>query len=69
MTRALKDYPVTELKLAYRLLHDALLEHPDLLDSALLGDLQDTLQHHARAAGVDATLHGDWDDWLRMPHD
>lgn len=69
MTRTLNDYTLTDLKLAYVTLHDALLERPALLDSLLLEDLQTALQQRANGAGIDATVHGDWDHWLRQDID
>lgn len=53
-----------DLKLVYRVLHAHLAEHPELMDGAFLLELQDFLHAQARADGVDATHHGDWDRWL-----
>ena len=61
---ALPDYPLDELKLIYRLLHEALPENPELMDSDLLQDLQRHLQQAASADGVDVSLHAQWAAWL-----
>ncbi len=60
----LDRYPQAERKLIYRVLHSHLAEHPDLMDSELLQDLQQQLQKEARTEDVDATDHGAWDAWL-----
>lgn len=57
-------YPLAEQKLVYRVLHRHLAEHPDLMDSTFLDDLQARLQQAARAEGVDVADHGQWDAWL-----
>ena len=62
--RELGDYPLAELRLAFRVLHGQLAEHPDLLDAALLDDLQRLLQRAAAAEGIDVADHGAWDAWL-----
>lgn len=64
MSASLEDYSLDELKLIYRLLHAQLTTHLELMDSALLHDLQALLQMHAKAAGVDLADHGQWDAWL-----
>lgn len=53
-----------ELKLIYCVLHRHLAEHPDLMDTHFLTELQGFLQRQAQAAGVDVAHHGDWDRWL-----
>jgi hypothetical protein len=58
------QYPLAELKLIYSLLHRALQEQPELMDSELLHDLQAYLQAAAKQAGVDATVHAQWASWL-----
>jgi hypothetical protein len=58
------QYPLDELKLIYSLLHGALQEQPELMDSALLHDLQGYLQAAAKQAGIDATIHAQWASWL-----
>lgn len=60
----LDQYPQAERKLIYRVLHAHLAEHPELMDSELLHDLQQQLQAEAKAEGVDGTDHGAWDAWL-----
>jgi hypothetical protein len=57
-------YRLVELKLVYRLLHSQLPEHPALMDSQLLHDLQGYLQQRARKDGVDVSLHAEWAAWL-----
>lgn len=58
------QYPLDELKLIYSLLHRALQEKPELMDSGLLHDLQTYLQAAAKQAGVDVTVHAQWASWL-----
>ena len=58
------QYPLDELKLVYSLLHRALQEQPELMDSELLQDLQTYLQAAAKQAGVDVTIHARWAGWL-----
>lgn len=53
-----------DLKLVYRILHRNLTQHPDIMESDFLIDLQDFLHRQARADGVDTSIHGDWDNWL-----
>ena len=60
----MNNYPLPERKLVYRVLHRHLIEHPELMDSALLHDLQRDLQRQAQAEGVDVADHGAWDAWL-----
>jgi hypothetical protein len=60
----MNDYPLAERKLIYRVLHQHLTEHPELMDSTFLDDLQTQLQKDAQAEGVDISDHGAWDDWL-----
>lgn len=62
--RTLDAYPPEELKRIYRVLHGALPLEPELMDSELLGDLQQWLQQQARADGVDVSLHAEWAAWL-----
>ncbi len=57
-------YPLAEQKLIYRILHQHLIEHPELMDSEFLHDLQRSLQKQAQAEGVDVSDHGAWDEWL-----
>ena len=62
--QALDQYPLDELKLIYRLLHEALPANLELMDSDLLTDLQRLLQQAAKADGVDVSLHAQWAAWL-----
>ena len=57
-------HAVDELRLIYRILHAHLAEHSELMDTHFLIELQDFLQHQARAEGVDTADHGAWDAWL-----
>lgn len=67
MSRDLDDYPLPDLKQVYRLLHERLAQHPALMDSELLHDLQTLLQRRARNEGVDVSLHEQWAAWLEDP--
>ena len=58
------DYPLTERKLVYRVLHGSLTRHPELMDLTFLDALQADLQKRATADGVDVSDHGAWDAWL-----
>ena len=58
------NYPLAEQKLIYRVLHASLIDHPELMDSEFLHDLQRSLQRQAQAEGVDVADHGAWDEWL-----
>lgn len=60
----LDSYAPSELKLIYYILHSQVLEHPNLMDSDLLQDLQTFLQSQATKDNVDVSDHGQWDDWL-----
>jgi hypothetical protein len=53
-----------ELKLVYRVLHRHLSEHPELMETDFLMELQNYLQRRARAAGVDISDHARWDEWV-----
>ena len=59
------SYAISELKLIYSILHSQVLEHPGLMDSDLLQDLQSFLQSQASKDDVDVSDHGQWDDWLK----
>ncbi|MCK4865707.1 MAG: hypothetical protein KAT06_09845 [Gammaproteobacteria bacterium] len=61
----LDTYAISELKLIYSILHSQVLEHPDLMDSDLLQDLQSFLQSQATKDNVDVSDHGQWDSWLK----
>ena len=58
------DYPLSERKLVYRVLHESLARHPELMDLLFLDHLQADLQKRAAADGVDVSDHGAWDAWL-----
>jgi hypothetical protein len=60
----MSNYPLEERKLIFRVLHEHLTEHPELMDCRFLDDLQSHLHAVARAAGVDVTDHQAWDRWL-----
>lgn len=62
--KTLADYSLDELKLIYRTLHAQLPAEPELMDAALLLDLQTWLQGQARKAGVDVSHHAQWAAWL-----
>ncbi|MFV1981957.1 MAG: hypothetical protein ACC657_00335 [Thiohalomonadales bacterium] len=62
--KAIKEYPVSELKLIYQVLHSQIQENFDLMDSSLFHDLQKILQSLAANEGVDISLHNDWSTWL-----
>ena len=65
MKKMMEDYPLDDLKGIYRVLHGQLPQHPELMDSDLLHDLQRLLQKKAGAAGVDVSLHAQWNAWLQ----
>jgi hypothetical protein len=60
----LTQYPLQDLKLVYRLLHTQLPQHPQLIDSELLADLQRYLQQQAGHDGIDVSHHAQWARWL-----
>jgi len=62
--KTINDYPVSELKLIYQILHSQIQENFDLMDSSLLQDLQSVLQSLATKDGIDVSLHSDWSSWL-----
>ena len=62
--QTLAHYDPAELKLIYRVLHGQLMEHLELMDSALLDDLQAWLQTLATRDGIDVSNHREWDEWL-----
>lgn len=53
-----------ELKLIYRVLHQHLGDHPELMDTDFLIELQNYLQRKAISEKVDVSDHGAWDRWL-----
>jgi len=60
----LSDHDLDDLKLVFRVLHAGILEHPGIIDSPFMSELQEYLHRQARADGVDTTDHGQWDEWL-----
>jgi len=58
-------FPASELKSVYNALYAHLLQHPELMDTEFLTDLQSWLQHVAGQEGVDVSNHGDWARWLQ----
>ncbi len=63
-TKNLAEYPLDELKTIYQILHSQITQHPALMDSELLEQLQRYLQHQASLDGVDVSLHAQWATWL-----
>ena len=61
---SIDTYELSDLKRIYRTLHGQLQQDFELMDSALLHDLQTYLQAQATAAGVDVSLHAQWAAWL-----
>jgi hypothetical protein len=57
-------HSVEDLKLVYRVLHRHLSQHPELMETHFLTELQNFLHARARADGVDTAHHGAWDAWL-----
>ncbi len=57
-------HDLEELKLVFRVLHRHLSQHPDLMDSHFLIELQRFLHEQATHDGVDIADHGAWDRWL-----
>lgn len=53
-----------ELRLIYRVLHQHLSEHPELMDTDFLLELQSYLQRRAIAERVDISDHSKWDAWI-----
>ena len=62
--KPLDQYELHDLKRIYRTLHAQLQQDFELMDSALLHDLQAYLQAQAAADGVDVSLHAQWAAWL-----
>ena len=62
--KSLTEYPISELKLIYSLLHSQVLEQPALMDSKLLHDLQSFLQSQATQDNIDVSTHAEWAAWL-----
>lgn len=61
--KTLAEYPLSELKLIYSLLHSQVLEQPALMDSELLQDLQ-RFQTQATQDNIDVSTHAEWAAWL-----
>ena len=59
------NFDLKELKLVYRILHQNLMNHLDLMDSDFMGTLQSWLQYRASEDGVDLSDHSQWDAWLK----
>lgn len=57
-------HDLDELKLVFRILHRHLGQHPELLDSHFLTELQGFLHQRAIQDGVDIADHSAWDRWL-----
>lgn len=57
-------FDIDELKLVYRVLHQNLMEHMELMDADFLQDLQRWLQYRAVQDGVEISDHAQWDAWL-----
>ena len=64
ISKSITDYPASELKLIYQILHSQIQDNFELMDSAFLQDLQLHLQSMASKEGVDVTLHSEWSAWL-----
>jgi hypothetical protein len=62
--KSIDTYELSELKRIYRTLHAQLQQDLELMDSALLSDLQTYLQSQASSAGVDVSVHAQWAAWL-----
>jgi hypothetical protein len=62
--KSIDHYELTDLKRIYRTLHSQLQQDFELMDSALLHDLQTYLQSQASGAGVDLSIHAQWTAWL-----
>lgn len=62
--KSIDTYELNDLKRIYRTLHGQLQQDFELMDSALLQDLQTFLQAQATAAGADVSLHAQWAAWL-----
>ena len=58
-------FEIDELKLVYRVLHQNLMSHMELMDGEFLQTLQSWLQYRAGQDGVDVSIHAQWDAWLK----
>jgi len=61
-------FELNELKLVYRVLHQHLMEHIELMDADFFEHLQRWLQTAAGGQGVDVSDHSQWDAWLGNRH-
>jgi hypothetical protein len=57
-------FEIVELKLVYRVLHQNLMGHMELMDAEFLEALQSWLQYRASQDGVDVSVHAQWEAWL-----
>lgn len=60
----LAAHSLDELKLVYRVLHRHLSQHPEMMDTHFLIELQRFLHNCAKQDGVDISDHGAWDAWV-----
>jgi hypothetical protein len=58
-------FEIDELKLVYRILHQNLMGHMELMDAEFLDSLQTWLQYRAGEDGVDVSIHAQWEAWLK----
>jgi hypothetical protein len=58
-------FEIDELKLVYRVLHQNLMSHMELMDAEFLDALQSWLQYRATQDGVDVSVHAEWEAWLK----
>ena len=58
-------FEIDELKLVYRILHQNLMSHMELMDAEFLQAMQSWLQYRAGQDGVDVSDHAQWDAWLK----
>lgn len=59
-----ESFDPAELKLVYRVLHNNLMTHTELMDGMFLSSLQTFLQSLAVQQGVDVASHSAWETWL-----
>lgn len=57
-------HSLEELKMIYRILHRHLAEHPELMDTHFLIELQNYLHRVAVEQDIDSANHSEWDKWL-----
>jgi hypothetical protein len=58
-------FEIDELKLVYRVLHQNLIGHVELMDAEFLDALQTWLQYRSGEDGVDVSVHAQWEAWLK----